>query len=66
VTAADFLISGPVTVGRMPRRPSLGLFDNEVRLYSLDELTEIVGLLERSQPAGRRPSCLTRCLRSWR
>ena len=34
----------------MPHRPSLGLFDNEVRLYSLDELTETVRLLERSQP----------------
>jgi hypothetical protein len=34
----------------MPHRPPLGLFDNEVRLYSLDELTETVRLLERSQP----------------
>jgi hypothetical protein len=42
--------SAPVTVGCMPHRPSLGLFDNEVRLYSLDELTETVRLLERSQP----------------
>jgi len=37
-------------VGRTPHRPPLGLFDNEVRLYSLDELTETVCLLERSQP----------------
>jgi hypothetical protein len=42
--------SAPVTVGRMPHRPSLGLFDNVVRLYSLDELTETARLLERSQP----------------
>jgi hypothetical protein len=42
--------SAPVTVGRMPHRPPLGLFDNEVRLYGLDELTETVRLLERSQP----------------
>lgn len=34
----------------MPHRPPLGLFDNEVRLYSLDELTETVRSLERSQP----------------
>jgi len=34
----------------MPHRSPLGLFDNEVRLYSLDELTETVRLLERSQP----------------
>ena len=34
----------------MPHRPPLGLFDNEVRLYSLDELTETVRLLERSLP----------------
>jgi len=34
----------------MPHRPPLGLFDNEVRLYGLDELTETVRLLERSQP----------------
>jgi hypothetical protein len=40
--------SAPVTVGRMPHRPPLGLFDNEVRLYGLDELTETVRLLERS------------------
>jgi len=45
--------SGPVTVGRMPHRPPLGLFDNEVRLYSLDELTETVRLLERSRPGCR-------------
>ncbi len=49
MTAADFL-KRAVTVGRMPHRPPLGLFDNEVRLYSLDELTETVRLLERSQP----------------
>lgn len=34
----------------MPHRPPLGLFDNEVRPYSLDELAETVRLLERSQP----------------
>lgn len=34
----------------MPHRPPLGLFDNEVRLYSLDELTETVRRLERRQP----------------
>jgi hypothetical protein len=34
----------------MPHRPPLGLFDNEVRLYSLDELTETVRLLERRRP----------------
>ena len=34
----------------MPHRPPLGLFDNEVRLYSLDELTETVRCLERRQP----------------
>ena len=53
VTAADFLKAGPVTVGRMPHRPPLGLFDNEVRLYSLDELTETVRLLERGRPGCR-------------
>ena len=37
-------------MGRVPHRPPLNLFDNEVRLCSLDELTETVRLLECSQP----------------
>jgi hypothetical protein len=34
----------------MPHRAPLGLFDNEVRLYSLDELTETVRCLEHGRP----------------
>ena len=33
-----------------PARPQLGLFDNPVRVFSLDELTETVRKLEREQP----------------
>ena len=39
--------------GRMPPRPSgiqLGLFDNPVRAFSLDQLAETVRKLEREQP----------------
>jgi hypothetical protein len=39
--------------GRMPTRPSgpqHGLFDNPVRAYSLEELTETVQALERQRP----------------
>jgi hypothetical protein len=42
----------------MPHRPQLGLFDNPVRLYSLDELTETVRALERRQP-GRTADALS-------
>jgi hypothetical protein len=37
------------------RTHRFGLFDNEVRLYGLDELTETVRLLNVANPAGRRP-----------
>lgn len=47
---SGFPESVPVIVGRMPHRPPLGLFDNEVQRYSFDELTETVCLLERNQP----------------
>ena len=33
-----------------PARPQLGLFDNPVRVFSLEELTETVRTLERRQP----------------
>jgi hypothetical protein len=33
-----------------PARPQLGLFDNPVRVYSLDELTDTVRKLERERP----------------
>jgi hypothetical protein len=33
-----------------PARPQLGLFDNPVRVFSLDELTETVRALERERP----------------
>src|SRR6204780_3891473 len=45
----------------MPPRPAgiqLGLFDNPVRVFSLAELTEVVGKLERQQP-GRTVSEIT-------
>ena len=33
-----------------PARPQLGLFDNPVRVFSLEELTETVRALERKRP----------------
>ena len=33
-----------------PVRPPVGLFDNPVRVFSLDELAETVRALERAQP----------------
>ena len=33
-----------------PARPQLGLFDNPVRVFSLEELAETVRTLERKQP----------------
>lgn len=33
-----------------PARPQLGLFDNPVRVFSLEELTEAVRALERERP----------------
>ena len=44
-----------------PRRPQLGLFDNPVRVFSLDELTETVRKLEREQP-GRTAEELSRAV----
>jgi hypothetical protein len=37
-------------VSSRPARPQLGLFDNPVRVFSLDELAETVRKLEREQP----------------
>jgi hypothetical protein len=33
-----------------PARPQLGLFDNPVRVFSLEELTQTARALERQQP----------------
>jgi hypothetical protein len=50
----------------MPHRPPLGPFDNELRLYGLDELTETVRLLERSQPGRAAAELSDAVLRIWR
>src|SRR5580658_492241 len=50
--------------GRMPsrpERPQLGLFDNPVRVFSLDELVETVRKLERERP-GRTTGELSRAV----
>ena len=44
-----------------PVRPQLGLFDNPVRVFSLEELTETVRALEREQP-GRTADQLARAV----
>jgi hypothetical protein len=44
-----------------PARPQLGLFDNPVRVFSLDELAETVRALEREQP-GRTADQLSRAV----
>lgn len=44
-----------------PVRPPLGLFDNPVRLYSLEELTQTVRVLERRHP-GRTTDELSRAV----
>jgi hypothetical protein len=44
-----------------PTRPQLGLFDNPVRVFSLEELTETVRALEREQP-GRTVDELSRAV----
>jgi hypothetical protein len=44
-----------------PVRPQLGLFDNPVRVFSLEELAETVRALEREQP-GRTADQLTRAV----
>ncbi|HEX2742894.1 MAG TPA: hypothetical protein VHN16_00640 [Streptosporangiaceae bacterium] len=44
-----------------PMRPQLGLFDNPVRVFSLEELTETVRALEREQP-GRTADQLSRAV----
>src|SRR5260370_36571368 len=36
--------------GKMPPRPQLGLFDNPVRVFSLEELAETVRALEGERP----------------
>jgi hypothetical protein len=40
----------PGRVASYPARPQLGLFDNPVRAFSLDELAETVRRLERERP----------------
>jgi hypothetical protein len=44
-----------------PARPQLGLFDNPVRVFSLEELAETVRALERKQP-GRTADELSRAV----
>jgi hypothetical protein len=44
-----------------PVRPQLGLFDNPVRVFSLEELAETVRALEREQP-GRTADQLSRAV----
>jgi hypothetical protein len=44
-----------------PARPQLGLFDNPVRVFSLEELTETVRALERERP-GRTVDELSRAV----
>ena len=44
-----------------PARPQLGLFDNPVRVFSLEELTETVHALERERP-GRTVDELSRAV----
>jgi hypothetical protein len=44
-----------------PARPQLGLFDNPVRVFSLDELAETVRKLERERP-GRTTGELSRAV----
>src|SRR5260370_27701895 len=44
-----------------PARPQLGLFDNPVRVFSLEELAETVRALEREQP-GRTVDELSRAV----
>ena len=44
-----------------PERPQRGLFDNPVRLFSMEELTQTVRALERARP-GRTVEELTRAV----
>jgi len=44
-----------------PVRPQLGLFDNPIRVFSLEELVETVRALEREQP-GRTADQLSRAV----
>jgi hypothetical protein len=51
----------PWRMASHPARPQLGLFDNPVRVFSLDELAEAVRKLERDRP-GRTVEELSRAV----